>query len=262
MNHEDYKEMIPARALSALDAAEDRVFNEHLLECAECSRELDDWQATGAGLALSADPAEPSPQVRERILSGIRDDIFKASGSNVISFTSPPKNLWTTFGSLGAIAAALLFIALLAYVVVLWRDNRAIQIEIAGLRADMQKLQQDLDRKTKFVAMFQKPGTRFSELTGMPVAPGATAKLAYDTSGHAMIMAQGLPAPPVGKEYQLWFIVGNKPMPGKTFSTDEQGKGMVEDQVPSEAMNSAVFAITLERKGGVPAPEGPMYLKS
>ena len=78
-----------------------------------------------------------------------------------------------------------------------------------------------------------------------------------------MIMAQNLPAAPVGKEYQLWFIVpGKQPMPGKTFSTDNQGKGMMEDQVPAEAMTSAVFAITLERKGGVQAPEGAMYLKS
>ena len=34
MVHDDYKEMIPARALSALDAAEEQALNEHLKTCA------------------------------------------------------------------------------------------------------------------------------------------------------------------------------------------------------------------------------------
>ena len=66
MVHEEYKEMISARALSALDAAEAQVLNEHLENCAECRKELEDWQATAATLAITADPVEPSPAVRER----------------------------------------------------------------------------------------------------------------------------------------------------------------------------------------------------
>ena len=72
MVHDDYKEMIPARALSALDAAEERALNEHLENCAECRKELEDWQATASALSLAPDPVEPSPQVRERILSAKR----------------------------------------------------------------------------------------------------------------------------------------------------------------------------------------------
>ena len=62
MVHEDYKEMIPARALSALDAAEARALNEHLENCAECRKELEEWEATAAALAFAADPVEPSPK--------------------------------------------------------------------------------------------------------------------------------------------------------------------------------------------------------
>src|SRR5689334_24014039 len=100
MVHDDYKEMIPARALSALDAAEEQALGEHLENCAECRKELEDWQATAAALSLTPDPAEPSPQVRERILSEVRKDL----SSNVIPIRTPPKrNLWSSFGSLGAI---------------------------------------------------------------------------------------------------------------------------------------------------------------
>ena len=109
MIHDDYKEMIPARALSALDAAEERALNEHLENCSDCRKELEDWQATAAAMSLASDPAEPSPQVRERILSEVRKDLT----ADVISFKSTPRrNLWSSFGSLGAIAAVVLFAAL------------------------------------------------------------------------------------------------------------------------------------------------------
>ena len=263
MTHQDYKEMIPAHALSALDPADDRVLSEHLESCGDCRRELDEWQITAVSLSFSADPLEPSPQVRERILSRVREDNAAASSSKVLPFSDPSKrNVWSSFGSLGTIAATVVFALLLISVVVLWRNNRAMEQEIAKLTSQTEKTQQELNDKAKLVDLLKKPGTRMAELTGMPIAPGATAKLAYDTTGHAMVMTEGLPTVPAGKQYQLWFIVNNKPMPGRSFSTDNGGAAVLEDQVPAAAMNQVVFAITLERSGGVPSPEGPIYLRS
>jgi len=37
---------------------------------------------------------------------------------------------------------------------------------------------------------------------------------------------------------------------------------MLKDVMPEAALHSAVFAITLEPAGGVPAPTGPIYLRS
>jgi anti-sigma-K factor RskA len=77
------------------------------------------------------------------------------------------------------------------------------------------------------------------------------------------LMANKLPNVPEGKAYQLWFIVGNNPpMPGKTFVPDTEGKGMMKDEMPTAALRSAVFAITMEPASGVPAPTGPIYLRS
>src|SRR5689334_7574785 len=140
MVHDDYKEMIPARALSALDAAEERALNEHLESCSECRKELEDWQATAAALSLASDPAEPSPQVRERILSEVRKDL----SADVIPFKAPSRNLWSSFGSLGAIAAVVLFAALSIGLAVLWRQN------------------QRLERDREFVELVKTPGARVS----------------------------------------------------------------------------------------------------
>ena len=257
MVHDDYKQMIPAQALSALDTAEERALNDHLATCAECQQELLDWQQTTAALALGAAPVEPSPLVRQRILSEIRSE--DRLSPKVLPFKTPERNLWSSFGSLGAIAATIVFVALLVYAVLLWQENRAMRRETQLLRAEIGKTQEEL----KLVKLLSTPGARLTELSGTSVAPGAMAKLAYDRTGHAMVMTKGLPAAPPGKEYQLWFIMSDKPpMRGSTFSTDSHGNGMIEDQVPAAAMNAPVFAVTLEPKGGSDSPTMPIYLRS
>lgn len=246
MVHEDYKEMIPARALSALDAAEARALNDHLSECDECRLELQEWEATAAALSVSAKPMEPSPEVRERLLKEVRTEL---SVPQVIPFRSATRNIWTSFGSLGAIAAVILATALIVGLIVLWRENRALNERLAWTQ--------------EFQQLVSTPGARMTELKGTDVGAGAIAKLVYDNNGRAMLMADNLPTVPQGKAYQLWFIVGNSPpMPGKTFVPGSDGKGVLKDQMPQAALNSAVFAITLEPAGGLPAPTGKIYLAS
>lgn len=246
MVHDDYKEMIPARALLALDAADARALNDHLENCSECRKDLETWEATAAALSLAADPMEPSPKVRERILDEIRSD---HSTSQVIPFRSTSRNIWTSFGSLGAIAAVILFAALIVGLIVLWRQNRDARVELA--------------RSKEFLQLVTTPGAKVAELKSTDAGAGATAKLVYDPSGRAILLADRLPDVPRGKAYQLWFIVGNKPpLPGKTFVPDKTGKGVMKDQVPQPALDSAVFAITLEPAGGASAPTGAIYLRS
>ena len=246
MVHEDYKEMIPARALSALDAAEAHALNEHLENCAECRKELDEWQATAAALALGASAAEPSPHVRERILDEVRKDL---EAPVVVPFRSTPRNLWRSFGSLGAMAAAVLFTVLIVGLVVLWRQNNAYRSELAKSR--------------EFVEFVTAPGTKVTELAATPSGGSATAKIAFDQSGHAILLARRLPSIPQGKAYQLWYIVGkNPPIPGKTFVPDSNGQGMLKDDVSTNTLNSSTFAITVEPAGGSTTPTSPIYLNS
>jgi anti-sigma-K factor RskA len=262
MTHNDYKDMIPARALSALDAADDRVLADHLISCEECRRELDDWSATAAGLAFEASPLEPALRVRQQILTQVRELKVETTSSKVVPFVQSKKNVWSSFGSLGAIAAAVLFFGLIIYVVLQWQENRAMHSQLDTLVAENNKLKQDMDLQANVLKIISSPGAKMMNLNATPMAPGATAKLAFDQTGHATLMARGLPKAPEGKQYQLWFIVGNDKMPGKTFSPDGSGSGVLMDQVPSSAMESAVFAITLEPAGGVKVPTGQIYLVS
>lgn len=242
MAHDDYKEMIPAQALSALDAADERALHEHLAECAECRRDLAEWEATAASLALSADPMEPSPELREQILRRARSETFPAK---VLPLPGARRNLWNSLGSLGSIAAIIVVAALIVTVVVLWQQNRRLRQE------------------TQLVEILSSPGARMKELKGTSEAPTASAKIVFDSSSRAILIVNGLPRPPQGKEYQLWFIQPkHAPRPGKTFSTDTAGRGQLEERLRDVDQEYSVFAVTLEPAGGVTSPTGAIYLRS
>lgn len=283
MTHEDYRELLAANALTALDAEDARALDTHLRSCAACGLEVSVWKETVAFLALDATALEPSSHLRERILASVRADGSKiettneradafakhtvgagdsAGDSKVLAFQPSPRNLWTSLGSFGAIAASLLLAALIISLLVLWQQNRATKKELARLSTEMQQARAQLDHERAVVQLLTSPDAHMARLAGTDVAPGAHAMLAYDKNGHAMLMAKGLPAPPAGKAYQLWYIMGGKPMPGKMLTTDRAGNAILEDQIPAAALGGAVFAVTLEPEGGMPSPTGAIYLRS
>jgi anti-sigma-K factor RskA len=258
MAHEDYKDMLPALALSALDADDARALNQHLSECDECRRELADWESTAAALALSADPAEPSPQVRDRIMTAVRSEKHATQASRVVPFPPARRSTWSSFGLIGAVAAAVALVVLILWIVVLWQENRNLRRSNQELATEIHSM----DRSNRFVEILSTPGAKVTQLQGNGPGSGAIAQLVHDRAGRAVLLANNLPPTPAGKEYQLWFIVGkNPPIPGRTFATDDLGRGALTDDVPQQALDSAVFAVTLEPLGGSSAPTSAIYLR-
>ncbi len=279
MVHQDYKELLPAKALTALDAEDAHALDTHLESCSDCRSEMSAWQETAALIALDAKPIEPSAQLRELILKSVRAEgrpeeltrDFVEPGaepkvsrvdSKVLAFERPQRNVWASLRSFAAIAAALVIGALIISLLVLWQQDRAAQRELARLSTEMQRVKAQLDHERAVVELLTSPDAHMAKLAGTKDAPGAHAMLAYDKNGHAMLMAKGLPAVPKGMAYQLWYIKDNKKMPGKVFTPDAAGNGILEDQIPAVARDAAVFAITLEPESGVPAPTGSIYLVS
>jgi anti-sigma-K factor RskA len=273
--HEDYKEMLAVRGLGALDPAEARSLDQHLIDCDDCRRELAEWETTAAALALDAAPMAPPSGMRDRILEAVRADTVKlGTAARVSSARTSPRTTSKVVSlptqrkiSAGvpawfAIAAGLVFVVLLGSLFVLWRQNKAARQELAQLTEQVNQAKQMRAQQREAMEIVTAPGARMAELAGTKEMPGAHGMVAFDKNGRAILMAKGLPRPPAGKAYQLWFIAGGKPMPGKVFMTDESGMGSLTDHMPEEAMDSAVFAITLEPSGGVPAPTGAIYLKS
>ena len=274
--HENYKEMLAAHGLGALDAEEARALELHLRDCADCSQELNEWKETAATLALAAAPVAPSEQLRKRIIDAVRTDVAiskssprtaeaaAASQPEATNVARLPTRSKSSSGipSWFAIAAGLVFVVLLGSLFVLWRQYRTAKQELARLTAQVQETQRQVSQQREVIELVNAPGARVTELAGTKEVPQAHGIVAYDTSGRAILMAKNLPAPPAGKAYQLWFITGRTPMPGRVFTTDASGSGTLTDSMPPAAMNSPTFAITLEPENGVQVPTGAIYLIS
>jgi anti-sigma-K factor RskA len=262
LTHQDYQDMLAAQALNALDLNDSKLLEAHLESCPDCRSQLSNLQNTAACLAFAAiegKPFKPAAEIRGRILQAIRPEV--SPSANVTRLNQKRVRPWTTAQMWGAIAAGV-FIVLSAWLFVLWRENRVVRGEMVRLRRQVQEMQVQRDRRQEAIALMTAPGTRMTELAGTGEMPGAHATLAFDKNGRAILMAKGLPPPPEGKAYQLWFIAGGRAMPGKVFVTDSSGAGMLNDQIPAVALNAAVFAVTLEPQSGVTQPTGAMYLKS
>jgi anti-sigma-K factor RskA len=300
VNHEDYKEMLTAHALGALEPEEARGLDAHLATCAECRAEFDGWSETAAALAYSVPQAEPSANLRARILQNARTQgqlavssksednvavvndgvaseggatrnasststIASPSSTNVLPFAPPAKRRWSAPAIFGALAAGLAFAALVVSIFVIWQRNNRMHTEMASLQERLNQTQGELARVREQQSPLVSPESQSALLAGTKVAPRAHAMLAFDKkTGRAMLLAYDLPPAPAGKAYQLWFIADGHVMPGGVFTPDARGHAEVRDQMPAEGLKapSAIFAVTLEPAGGVVAPTGDKYLLS
>ena len=273
MEHQEYQELLALHALDALDASEVRVLEEHVGTCADCRAEIIELRDAAALLAHAATPAEPRAEVRNRILASVSARSERASQPSAPSAQVVPlqprakRNIWTIGLRL---AAAIAFVALLVGVIVLWRRDVRMRQEIAQLSRQVNTQQHEmvrdrnvLERQREALAILNSPAAKKMELAGT-LTQSARGTFVYDQkTGKAILMAEGLPATPADKAYELWFIPkGHSPMPGRVFTVDASGHAMLPTQMPAEAMEGAIVAITMEPKKGSAVPTGTIYLSS
>ena len=263
MEHREFQDLLALHAVDALDASDRGRVEEHLASCAACRAELTELREAAGLLAHASPAAEPSAAVRTRILDQVRKEKeLGAVSSRVIPFqTRSASGLWP---NALRIAAAIAFVALLIGVAVLWRREASSQQEIARLSQQLDQQNQELAHNREALALINAAGAKKMELAGSQTAQAARGTFIYDqATGRAVVMTNGLPAVPAGMAYEVWFIPkGHSPMPGKTFRVDASGHAMTMDQMPVEAMQGAVIAITLEPEKGSASPTGAIYLSS
>jgi len=274
MEHQDYQQLLIPHSLDALEPSDVHAIEAHLETCAECRAELTALRNDVGLLAHAAKPAEPGPQVRARILDAVRAERQEnRDGTAVTGRVVPMKpranwNVWTIGLRL---AAGVAFVALLIEIVVLWRHEVKLRQDVAQLERQLNTQQHELARdrdalarQRELVALLNSPNGRKLEMAGAQTAQNARGSFVYDQkSGKAVFLADGLPATPADKAYELWFIPkGRSPVPGRLFTVDASGHALLPEQIPADALDSFVIAITLEPKKGSTAPTSAIYLST
>lgn len=262
-----HDEMLPAYALGALDGGELRELEEHLAAgCAECERQLALWQGDLEELAASVPPLAPSVETRQRVLRLA----VSSTGSAPVPFPAREPRRSRVPGWLGLAAAALLVLALGS---AWWQareeagrlraDRDRLAQQVAALDRRIAEVQGDNKRLAETLSLITAPGARSVQLAGLGSSPGAAGHTFVNPQERkAIFYAFDLPALAPGKTYQLWWIAAGRPVSAGTFGVDEHGSARIlVDQVENVDEIQA-WAVTVEPAGGVPQPTGEMVLKS
>lgn len=258
-------------ALGALGKAERSRFEAHLEASLDCVREVKSLLPVAHLLPQTAVPVDPPPALRERVLrevAGWTPAPDKSPGP--AAAPSPPKR--SGLGPLFWLVALLLVAGAGgggSYVAALHREIADLQADAqsANTRADILELEAtvaglEAARRNEVIAIAIDPTVRSLTLAGQPLAPVGTGRALWTESGLMAFLATGLPPPPEGETYQLWFVTPEAaPVPAALLLPEAGGDATVTLQLP-EGVTPAAMAVTIEPAGGASQPTGDVYLLS
>ena len=105
------------------------------------------------------------------------------------------------------------------------------------------------------------PNVKMAAMKGLDPSPASFATVLWDTTTKDVyLVVNNLPKPASDKQYQLWALLDGKPIDVGMIDNESfigQKKLLLRMKNVSGAQ---AFAITLEKKGGNPTPQGSMYV--
>ncbi len=218
--------------LGELGAHEIDAFEAVLQTDAELRTLVMDLRETAAAVALTAPDRQPSPELRSRVLRQIAVETSRSvAGTNASSLSWLPWSIAALF---------LICSGVLLY------ERAHLRRELSEVRA------RDPFAEINFVTLAPQQNA----------PPQAKAMVAWeDARQTGIIRVNGLQPVP-GKDYQLWAIDAAHRDPVSAGIVHVDANGVAEMRFTPIAATHQVkaFAISLEREGGVPKPQGPILL--
>jgi len=251
-----------AYAMDAISAPDRERFERHLAGCEECAREIASLREATALLGTAA--AEPLPAgLKERVLAiaAVTRQQPPADQAGVHAHREPAgawagarastrARAWLRSlawpGRLVLGTAAVATVAALAVAVVFGVADGSMQQQLHQAQTSSQQIAAVLTAQD-------------AVMTTGPVTGGGTATVVMSHAKHALVFtAQGLPALPASRGYELWLIG-----PTGTRSAGmlpARSHGMTGPVIASGLRQGDHLALTDEPAGGAARPTAPMML--
>lgn len=267
MISEVHEELAALHALGLLEGMERDSFEAELARNRELRDLVDTFSAGSAALALAAPMVPPPPALKSRIL----DSVPAKPSDNVTAFPLLRFAPWALAAGL-AIAATWLA-----------TQNLALKSENATLRTDRELAEaayrmtqsQLSERSLLAEKMINDLGNKLrqsEDLSRLKIS--ALASLAgnskeaqaiavWDGSQQAgLLTLEKLPAIADTQDYQIWIVdpAYKDPVNGGVFHVAADGRITLAFKPDQPVAQAAAFAISLEKKGGVPKAEGPIVM--
>jgi len=212
-------------------------------------------------LYAEANEVEPADALRDRVLNSLvvnlaDDRTFSAKEkekpeANVIRFERAKTSNFFKYAF--AACLALLVTSVIALISVYNRLQDSQHL-VASLTTQNQQMANTVSLKENEITVLRDPSFKVLKLNGTPKFAQSKLTIAWSPAKKQVwidMTSANMPANDKQHQYQLWALVGGKPVDLGVFNADTTAKGMKEMK---EIASADAFAVTLEKEGGSPTP--------
>ena len=263
MTHDDVQALASDYVLGLLDEVTRARVASHLSTCPSCAEEFRQVAQTMDAVGRSVPDVAPSLSLRDRItaIPGRVPQLAAAtspapSGAHVVRQSTSRQAPWFAAVAASLVAAVATWQAFSARAEVQRLKQELVDMQVRAGDAQVARatLQEQVDEFTRMMDVLRSSDLISYSLAGSGAAANAHAR-AYVTHKNGMVFtAEGLPALPAGRIYQLWVIVGGKPVSAGLLSPDANGRVLAVTPTPDIPAMPGIVAVTLEPAGGLPQP--------
>jgi Anti-sigma-K factor rskA len=237
MNCDQLREHYELYALGIAEEPERGEIRVHLNRgCEACGAGVKRALETTALVGATAPPAQPSPQLRRRILASVG---------------SEKKTLWWI--PVWAVGLATIVLLMILNGSLSSTSARRAR-EAAQLREQMSVQTAEIARLSEAFAILSGPGTTEASFGGQQPRP-PHGKVFVNPSRGVLLIASNLPRTPPDKIYEMWIIPkGAKPVPAGLFQSQDDGNAMHVRPGTVDLASTAAVAVTVENQAGADQP--------
>ncbi|MFE2182292.1 anti-sigma factor domain-containing protein [Streptomyces sp. NPDC059455] len=245
MTRADLHTLTGAYAVNALSGRELSEFERHLAICDACRQEVGELRETAAKLAV-ATSLTPPPTMKDDVLrriATVRQEPPRVAAREARESHAGPRRRTGRRAMNFALAACVAAAALCGGAAV-WQYRQASDARDTARRSEQRVAQAE-------------------EMTQVLAAPDAHSRSGRMTDGStgtvvvsrglnkAVFLASGLPEPPAGRIYQLWFSDGGTMRPAGLMDSSGRNTAAVMSGAVGKA---SAMGVTVEPAGGSKAP--------
>lgn len=238
MTTADIHALTGAYALDAVSGAEREAFERHLAECESCAQEVRELRDTATRLGQAA-AADPPPELKSRVLNQIRTVRQLPPETTVTPLRRRDRRGLAL--RLTSVAAAVLFAAAAALGVLVVRQNEQLD-----------------QSRTQAAEISEILRAGDAQVVTVDKGEGGRMTVAMSRSENRMLLlTDGLPNPPDGKDFQVWTGHGGT-MVSAGFLNPENGEAQLEIAGFGDA---DAIGVTVEPDGGSETPTLPTVME-
>lgn len=205
---------------------------------------------------------EPSKDMRNRVLNSLvvnlgDDRTFKSARTatdeenNVIPILRARSNNIFKYAFAACFALLIISIAGLFSVYNKLQESNNL---VASLQSQNRHFTNQVNLMDRELGVFRDPSFKMLKLQGTSKSPSSALMVAWSPARKKVMIDMAnasMPANDKDHQYQLWAMVGGKPVDLGVFDADTTSKGMKEMKSIASA---DAFAVTLEQRGGSLTP--------